>query len=219
MYLVAPTVLRVAPEELSARTRARFGAELRRAGGFAQLCLLGAQACLDAAGPGESLGVLWSSGHGAAHAARAALADWLQSGEPVMPFTFIATQPHLTAALLAQRSHPIARSAFLYLGADAWPWLLRLAQAWLGECEQVLVGWVEESNAESNAEGAAHQSDWCVVRRRPAPVRCEVLRDGSDAVAASTADWISRLAAWHAAPRAALELRGGADAWRFAALA
>jgi hypothetical protein len=43
------------------------------------------------------------------------------------------------------------------------------------------------------------------------------LRDGADAVAASTADWISRLAAWHAAPRAALELRGGADAWRFAA--
>ena len=215
MYLVAPTVLRVAPDELSAQTRARFGAELRRAGGFAQLCLLGAQACLDAAGPGDSLGVLWSSGRGAAHAARAALAEWLRSGEPVMPFTFIATQPHLAGALLAQRSHPVARTAFLHLGADAWPWLLRLAQAWLGECEQVLVGWVEESNG----EGAAHQSDWCIVRRRPAPVRCEAARDGVDAVAASTADWISRLAAWHAAPHAALALRGGADAWRFAALA
>ena len=212
MYLVAPTVLRVAPDELSARARARFGAELRRAGGFAQLCLLGAHACLDAAGPRDSLGVLWASGHGAAHAARTAFADLLRSGGPAMPFTFIATQPHLAGALLAQRSHPVTRTAFLHLAADAWPWLLRLAQAWLGECEQVLVGWVEESSA-----GGYHQSDWCMVQRRPAPVRCEALRYGADAVAASTADWISRVAAWHAAPRAALALRGGADAWRFAA--
>jgi hypothetical protein len=57
MYLVAPTVLRVAPDELSARTRARFGAELRRAGGFATFCLLRPYACLGADEPRDGIGV------------------------------------------------------------------------------------------------------------------------------------------------------------------
>jgi len=164
VHLLAPTVLRVAPHELRGRARARFGGELRRAGSFAQLCLLGAQACLDAAGDRRPFGMLWTSTHGALLATRAALGDGLQRGEPAMPFTFVATQPHLAAALLAQRSHTVARSAFLYLAAEGWPWLARLAQVWLADCEQVLVGRVEESTAESSP----HQSDWCLLTNRPA---------------------------------------------------
>ncbi len=164
MHLRAPTVLRIAPEELRARARERFGGELRRAGSFAQLCLLGAQACLDAAVVRGPLGVLWTSAHGAALATRAALEEGLQPGAPAMPFTFVATQPHLAAALIAQRSQAVARSAFLYLAADDWPWLARLAQVWLADCGQVLVGRVEESAA----AGGAHESDWCLLTNEPA---------------------------------------------------
>jgi hypothetical protein len=159
MQLLAPTVLRIAPRELRARAHARFGGELRRAGSFAQLCLLGAQDCLDAAPARGPLGMLWTSTHGALLATRAALADGLARGEPAMPFTFVATQPHLAAALLAQRSHPIARSAFVYLAAEDWPWLARLARAWLAHCGRILIGRVEESVAED----VAHQSDWCLL--------------------------------------------------------
>ncbi|HXU43468.1 MAG TPA: hypothetical protein VN675_14150 [Burkholderiales bacterium] len=210
-YLVAPTVLRVAPGEMAARTRERFGGELRRAGGFAQLCLLGAQACLDSAPQRASLGVLWASRHGARAAARAALQE-AASGEPVMPFTFVATQPHLAATLLAQRSAPVARAAFVHVAPSDWPLLLGLAQTWLAGCEQVLVGWVEEG-----AEGEAHQSDWCVLQKKPGEVSCEPLRAARGALPATSADWLARVAAWTAAPREPLALRGGGEAWRFAA--
>lgn len=173
MRLLAPTVLRVAPAELGVRARARFGGELRRAGSFAQLGLLGAQACLDAAGAGRALGLLWTSAHGALLATRAALAEQLQEGEPVMPFTFVATQPHLAAALLAQRSHPVTRSAFLYLAPEDWPWLIHLAQAWLADCDRVLLGWVEESTTDE----VAHQSDWCLFARGAGEVQCEPSQD------------------------------------------
>jgi hypothetical protein len=178
VHLLAPTVLRVAPHELRDRARERFGGELRRAGSFAQLCVLGAQACLDAAGDRGPFGMLWTSTHGALLATRTALADGRQRGEPAMPFTFVATQPHLAAAFLAQRSHKVARCAFLYLAAEGWPWLARLAQAWLADCGQVLVGRVEESATDS----IAHQSDWCLLANRPAevlrasPVDSEFLR-------------------------------------------
>ncbi len=175
MQLRAPTVLRIAPGELRARARERFGGELRQVGSFAQLCLLGAQACLDAAGGKGPLGVLWTSARGAALATRAALEDGLQPGAPAMPFTFVATQPHLAAVLLAQRSHAVARSAFVYLAADDWPWLARLAQVWLAECERVLVGRVEESDA----EGTAHRSDWCLLTNRPAALPATPL-EGSE---------------------------------------
>jgi hypothetical protein len=175
MYLLAPTVLRVAPRELRARAQARFGAELRRAGSFAQLCLLGAQDCLDAAPAAGPLGMLWTSTHGALLATRAALADGLSRGEPAMPFTFVATQPHLAAAFLAQRSHPIARSAFVYLAAEGWPWLARLAQAWLPDFGRILVGRVEESIADD----VAHQSDWCLLAKEPGE-RLSIPFEGSD---------------------------------------
>jgi hypothetical protein len=175
MQLLAPTVLRIAPHELRGRAHARFGGDLRRAGSFAQLCLLGAQDCLDAAPGRGPLGLLWTSTHGALLATRAALADGLSRGEPSMPFTFVATQPHLAAALLAQRSHTVARSAFVYLAAEGWPWLARLARAWLPECGRILVGRVEESTAED----AAHQSDWCVLAAGPAAPLAAPL-EGSD---------------------------------------
>jgi hypothetical protein len=207
--LVAPSVLRLAPDELAARVRERFGGELRRAGSFAQLSLLGAQACLDAAPAGRSLGVLWASRHGARSAARAALRE-AASGEPVMPFTFVATQPHLAATLLAQRSVPVARAAFVHVDPAGWPRLLSLAQVWLAGCEQVLVGWVEEA-----AEAEAHQSDWCVLQKKPGEVSCEPLREARGALPATSADWLARVAAWTAAPRETLALRGGSEAWCF----
>jgi hypothetical protein len=213
VYLLAPTVLRVAPDDFPARVRARFASELRRAGRFAQLCLLGAQACLDAAGGDGALAVLWASEFGALHATRAALDEDLRRGEPAMPFTFIATQPHLAGALLAQRSHPVTRTACLYLPADAWPSLPRLAQSWLAECDRVLVGCVEESAA----AGSAHRSDWCLLQKKPVAgaLRCERSLEAENAAPATAEDWIPRVAAWRGAADAPLLLRGGEDAWSF----
>jgi hypothetical protein len=154
MRLLASALERIPAEELRARARRRFGDALRRAGSFAQIGLLGAQACLDAADGGAArLGVLWTSAGGPRLATREALAQ-LRRGEPAMPFTFVATQPHLAAALLAD-DRTITRSAFLYAPEDCWPWLLRLARGWLSDCDQVLVGRVEEA--------AVHESDWCLL--------------------------------------------------------
>jgi len=213
VYLLAPTVLRVAPDDFQARVRARFASELRRAGRFAQLCLLGAQACLDAAGGDGPLAALWASEFGALHATRAALDEDLRGGEPAMPFTFIATQPHLAGALLAQRSHPVTRAACLYLAPDTWPSLPQLAQRWLAECERVLVGCVEESRA----AGTAHRSDWCLLQKKPVAgaLRCERSIRPKNAAAATAEDWIPRVAAWRGSADAPLLLRGGEDAWSF----
>ena len=213
MYLLAPTVLRIAPEELPAQVRARFGSELRRSGAFAQLCMLGAQACLDAAGDDGPLGVLWSSRLGALHASRAALDEGLQRGEPAMPFTFIGMQPHLAGALLAQRGHPVTRSAHLHLADEDWSLPLSVAQGWLAECERVLVGWVEESASSS----VAHRSDWCLLRNEPfaGAVRAEPVQNEGKAADATADDWIERLATWRTGSNVPLLLRGGEDAWRF----
>jgi hypothetical protein len=209
--LLAPTELRVAPQDFPAQVRTRFASELRRAGSFAQLCLLGAQACLDAARGDGPLGVLWATGLGAREAARTALDEALKRGEPAMPFTFIAMQPHLAGALLAQRSHPVTRTACLHLAPDAWPSLPQLAQRWLAECDRVLVGCVEESGS----DGAAHRSDWCVFQKKPAAgaIRCERALEAENAAAATAEDWIPRVAARRGT--ASLLLRGGADAWSF----
>jgi hypothetical protein len=213
MHLLAPTVVRAAPGEMPARVRARFGGELRRAGSFTQLGLLGAQACLDAARGEAPLGMLWASERGARDATRDAIAAGLRRGEPVMPFAFIATQPHFAGAFLAQRSIPVTRSAHLHLADDAWPWLLHVARCWLADCARVLVGWVEES-----ADGhAAHRSDWCVLQAQAAEgsFRCEAARDPATADSASAEDWLARIVAWSAAPHAPLALRGSGGAWRF----
>jgi len=213
VYLLAPTVFRVAPDQLSAQVRARFGSELRRAGAFGQLCMLGAQACLDAAGGDGPLGVLWSSRLGALHASRAALDESLQRGEPAMPFTFIGMQPHLAGALLAQRAHPVMRSVHLHLADEDWSLLLSVAQGWLAECERILIGWVEESDSGN----IAHKSDWCLLRKEPLAgvIRLEPAPHENAAVAATAEDWIARVAAWRAGPRAPLVLRGGEDTWCF----
>ena len=213
MHLLAPTVLRVTPEEFQARVRARFGNDLRRAGSFAQLCLLGAQACLDACSGEGRLGVLWSSKLGALKAVRAGLDDGLRRGEPAMPLTFIAMQPHLAGALLTQRGHPVSRSAHVHLAGEDWSLLLHAAQGWLAECERVLIGWVEESDA----PGREHRSDWCLFQNEPAAaaVRCEPAPHADTALAATTEDWIARIAEWRAPPHPPLLLRAGTDAWRF----
>jgi len=202
IHLAAPTVMRVPAGELSARSRDRFASDLRRAGGFAQLCLLGAQACLDAARPGGSLGVLWSSSRGPVNAVRAVLAE-AASGEPVMPFSFVAIQPHLAATILAQRGVDVTRAAFVRIEDETWPWLLAQAASWLETCERVLLGRVEE--------GEVHQSDWCLLQRESPGILCEPLAKPDHAVPATAADWLARIAA---AP-GRLALRGGGEAWRF----
>jgi hypothetical protein len=202
MHLTAPTVMRVPAAELAPRARDRFAGELRRAGGFAQLCMLGAQACLDEAPAEKTVGVLWSSSRGPVSEVRAVLAE-AAGGEPVMPFSFVAVQPHLAATLLAQRGVPVARAAFVRIADDGWPWLLAQAAAWLASCERVLLGRVEE--------GEVHQSDWCLLQRDPAGVLCEPLRETEGALPATAEDWLARVAT----ARDALALRGAAEAWRF----
>ena len=184
IHLAAPTVLRVPRAELAVRSRERFGGELRRAGGFAQLCLLGAQACLDQAPLRKTVGVLWSSSRGPVSEVRAVLAE-AASGEPVMPFSFVAIQPHLAATVLAQRGVPVERAAFVRLEDDAWPWLLGQAQSWLETCERVLLGQVEE--------GEVHQSDWCLLQRDAGGVSCEPLREAEGALPATAQDWLARV--------------------------
>jgi hypothetical protein len=204
IHLSAPTVMRVPAAELSPRSRERFGGELRRAGGYAQLCLLGAQACLDAARPGGSLGVLWSSSRGPVSAVRAVLAE-AASGEPVMPFSFVAIQPHLAATILAQRGANVARAAFVRIEDDAWPWLLAQAMSWLGTCDRVLLGRVEE--------GDVHQSDWCLLQRDPPGITCEPLAKMDSAIPTTAEDWLARVAA----SSKPLMLSGGGEGWRFSA--
>jgi hypothetical protein len=211
VYLLAPTVVRIAPEELSSQVRARFGGELRRTGSFAQLCMLGAQACLEAAGGDGPLGVLWSSRLDDHRAMRSVLDESLKRGEPVMPFSFIGMQPHLAGALLAQRGHPVARSAHVYVLDDGWPLVLATARGWLAECERVLLGRVEESVS----EGVLHRSDWCVLRKNPiaGAIQLEPTPDKDSSAGATATDWLERVAAWRAG--APLLLRGGDEAWRF----
>jgi len=209
MFLLAPTLVNLAPAELAGAVRARFGSELRRLGAFTQLCQLGAQACIEAAGTGGRLGVLLATENGALTATRAALDDGPRRGEPVMPSAFIATQTNLAGALLARRSHDVARAACLYLGAQDWPWLLRMARGWLAECERVAVGWVEEA-----ARGEPHHSHWCILARQAgAPaIHCEPATAGT---AATSGDWIARVALWRNSPGAPLELHASHLGWRF----
>jgi len=209
MLLLAPTLVNLAPAELADAVRTRFGSELRRLGAFTQLCQVGAQACIEASGTGGRLGVLLATEHGALTATRAALDDGPRRGEPTMPYTFIATQTNLAGALLARRSHDVARAACLYLEAQDWPWLLRIARSWLAQCERVAVGWVEEA-----AQGEPHRSHWCIfVREAAAPaIHCAPAGAGT---AATTGDWIARVAAWRNAPGGPLELRGSGQGWRF----
>lgn len=159
---MTPVRLRIPHAELGARVRESFGGELRRAGTFAQICMLGATACLAAAPQPGALGVLWASTYGARSATLASLKE-AASGEPIMPFTFVATQPHLAATLLAQRGAPVRRAAFLHVQPTEWPMLLAVAQTWLSVCDAVLLGWVEE--------GETHQSDWCLLNAIPAAAR------------------------------------------------
>jgi hypothetical protein len=209
VLLLAPTLVDLAPAELADAVRARFGLELRRLGVFTQLCQVGVETCMEAAGTRGRLGVLLATEYGALSAARTALDDGLRRGEPAMPSTFIATQTSLAGALLARRSHDVARAACLYLEAGDWPWLLRIARNWLAQCERVAVGWVEEA-----AQGAPHRSHWCIVIRESAApaIHCEPAGAGT---AATNGDWIARVAAWHKAFGAPLELRGNQQGWRF----
>jgi hypothetical protein len=213
MRLLAPTVLRIPPPDLAARVRERFAGQLRRSGSFAQLCLLGAEACLAAAGGRGSIAILCCSRLGALAAVRAALSEELRRGEPVMPFTFIGMQPHLAGALLVQRGYPVTRSLHLHPSADSWPLVLNIARSWLAAGDRVLAGWVEESGA----PGVAHRSDWCVLQRAEAPaaVRCTPATEAAAGEAAAE-DWIERVAAWRSGPVAPLLLRGENQSWRFA---
>jgi hypothetical protein len=213
MYLLAPTVLRIAREELPAQVRARFSAELRRSGSFAQVCMLGAQGCLDAAGGDGPLGVLWSSRLEDQRAMHPVLDESLRRGEPAMPFAFIGMQPHLAGALLAQRGVPVERSAHVYLEDEDWSLLLTAAQNWLAECERVLLGRVEESLS----VGIPHRSDWCVLGMKPiaGAIRVEPARDRESAARATATDWIERVTVWRTGSKTPLMLRGGNEAWRF----
>ena len=184
MFLLAPTLMNLSQEIFVKEVRARFGSELRRLGAFTQLSLLGAQACLGASGTAGRLGVLLATEHGGLTAARAALGDGLRRGEPMMPFTFIATQTSLAGALLARREHDVARAACLYLEPGDWPWLLRIARSWLAQCERVAVGWVEDA-----AGGEPHRSYWGVLVRDGAGIPVPA---GEDGLPATMGEWLGR---------------------------
>ena len=187
MFLLAPTLMNLSQEmlaeELRAKSRSEMrGSELRRLGVFTQISLLGAVACLEASGTAGRLGVLLATEYGALAAPRAALDDGLRRGEPMMPFTFIATQTNLAGAALARRSHDVVRAACLYLEPQDWPWILRIARSWLGECERVAVGWVEEA-----AGTEPHRSHWGVFVRDGAGIPVP-----GDGLPATMGGWLGR---------------------------
>ena len=182
MVLLAPTLMSLSEEELAKEVRARFGSELRRLGVFTQLSQLGAVACLEASGTAGRLGVLLATQYGALAAPRVALDDGLRRGEPMMPFTFIATQTNLAGAALARRSHDVVRAACVYLEPHDWPWILRIARSWLGECERVAIGWVEEA-----AGDEPHRSHWGVLVRDGAGIPVP-----ADELPATMGGWLGR---------------------------
>jgi len=188
VFLLAPTLINLSQEMLVKEVRARFGSELRRLGVFTQLSLLGAATCLEASSKAGThfgpLGVLRATEQGGLTAVRAALGDGLRRGEPMMPFTFIAIQTNLAGALLARREHDVARAACLYLEAQDWPWLLRIARSWLAQCERVAVGWVQDA-----AGDEPHRSHWGVLVREGAGIPVPA---GEDGLPATMEEWLGR---------------------------
>jgi hypothetical protein len=55
-----------------------------------------------------------------------------------------------------------------------------------------------------------------VLQEKTGEVSCEPLGETRGALPATSDDWLARVAAWTAAPREPLVLRGDGEAWRFA---
>ncbi|MET0349323.1 MAG: beta-ketoacyl synthase N-terminal-like domain-containing protein [Rhizobacter sp.] len=132
----------------------RLGHRPRRLGPWAELALLGARQCLDAAGedtlPPDAL-LRVASWRGADTATAAAL-DQCRTGQP-MPFTFLQSQPSQMLAALSQHLHWQGDARFLI--ADDTKHLLALARHEVGPAG-LLIGWVEEGAV----AGTEARSEW-----------------------------------------------------------
>lgn len=139
------------PEDWHARLCARLGQRPRRLGGWAELAIYGARACLDQASetklpPGALL--LVASLRGPVAATRAAIEQMDQGGTP-MPFSFLQSQPGQMLAGVCQHLRWRGDARFV-LSRDACA-VLNLAQREAGP-DGLLLGWVDE--------GAAPRSEW-----------------------------------------------------------
>ncbi|MCK9259096.1 MAG: hypothetical protein M0P63_04970 [Azoarcus sp.] len=146
---------------LSTRARAVAAAvsapPLRRAGAFAELCLVGVDACAADDEYSGSIAILVASRSGPRQAFTRVLEDLCLRSEAPMPFDFLATQAVL-AALPLQKRLP-ALGALLYLpGTDdcnvLWQRMTQLANAWLadGRHRHVLIGIVEPGTPQHHCE-------------------------------------------------------------------
>lgn len=134
---------RALPADWHARLCERLGQRPRRLGGWAELALYGARACLDAAGedslPHGALLVV-ASLRGAVDATRAAIAQTAASGLP-KPFTFLQSQPSQMLAALCQHLRWDGDARFMLTRDRATLERLALLESGPGG---VLLGWVDE---------------------------------------------------------------------------
>jgi hypothetical protein len=142
LTLVAHVVLDPLPADWRDQLARRLGTRPRRIGGWAELALLGARLCLDAAheeqlAPGALLRVVGV--HGPMGATRG-VAEQAAQGLP-LPFTFMQSQPSQMLAALSQ--HLGWQGDARYVLARDPQALLQLAQLECGPAG-LLIGTVEE---------------------------------------------------------------------------
>jgi hypothetical protein len=144
MILKAHIALDPLPADWRDQLARRLGTRPRRIGGWAELALLGARLCLDAANEeqlpaGALLRVVGA--HGPMSATRM-VAEQAQHGLP-LPFTFMQSQPSQTLAALSQHLGWQGDARYV-LGRDPQA-LLQLAQLECGPAG-LLIGTVEEDH-------------------------------------------------------------------------
>ena len=147
------------PADWRERLGSRFDQRLRRIGGWAELGLYGARACLDTAGEAvlpEGAMLCVCSLQGALSATRAGIEQQALRGLP-MPFTFLQSQPSQMLAALGQHLQWRGDARFVVTRDTAA--LLRLLQLECGPAG-LLLGCVEEGQP-----GVAPQSEWWRVVR------------------------------------------------------
>lgn len=142
LALVAQVELDPLPADWREQLVQRLGTRPRRIGGWAELALLGARLCLDAAGeatlaPGATLRVGSLSGP---MSATRSVAGQAREGLP-LPFSFMQSQPSQMLAALGQHLGWQGDARFIQTRDVSAT--LRLAQLECGPAG-LLIGWVEE---------------------------------------------------------------------------
>lgn len=199
------------PAALPDAVRASLGGPLRRAASLTQLAALGAATLLPPARRSARLHVYWQSASGPQAETRALLAA-LHTGNELMPYDFLATQPAITAAQLkpllpglALVSHlpqvvsPGSDTPVNDAGVD-WPLMVTLALDALqsGEADDCLCAHLDNSadippGASSGDQSALLVGHWLWLSRTATPALARLQPGGDRSPLPATADLPARL--------------------------